>query len=445
MTASNPIPPDAFATAVESLDRDAFATLVGETYAATADAVTVDPSHVTVSSGDRRAEIRVVAAGDEPVSDDSVDTVAVASDSLLDGEAFDDAVEVVTPADLRERLLYAASPAASNEISERILGVPVRSAEYDDVATAGSMGDGATTDDEVTTDGEATTDDGGTAGSETEDGATHRDDFGPEPRSPSRAGSGGPVDAGPERPTEEVEPSSERAGATESETAGASSDRAYPRSLLAAVAVVALLAAGLGGVGVGATVGPDGLGGIAGVEGDDGGGTDSVDGDGTAAAGGDAANSVESVDGEPTDGPTDEAARNTAPAPTCERSALQVVQIQMNALRYNDDATNDGVRTLRAFASPENREVVGSVSEFAALFERERYAPMLTYDTAEYSVPEIDGGTAEIEVVTRENGRVTGRYEFRLELISGGSQGTDDALGDVDGCWMTDAVAASTE
>ena len=103
------------------------------------------------------------------------------------------------------------------------------------------------------------------------------------------------------------------------------------------------------------------------------------------------------------------------------------------------------MRTLRAFASPKNREAVGSVSDYAALFETARYAPMRTYDTAEYSVPEVDGGTAEIEVVTRENGGVTGRYEFRLELISGGSQGTDDALGDVDGCWMTDAVAASTE
>jgi len=467
VTANNPIPPDAFATAVESLDRDALATLVGETYAATADSVTVDPPRVTVSDGDRRTEIRVVAAADGSAPDESapaesVDAVAVAGGSResLAGKPFGDGVDVVTPADLRERLLYAAPPADANALAERVLGVPVRSAEYDDVAAAGSTGDGATDDGEAdgaTDDGEAdgATDDEGIDGASADDAtdetvmtggattagtaaggvaagdATDRDGSGPRPRSRSRADAGKPTDGADER--------------------------TYPRTLLAAVAVVALLAAGVGGALVGTAVGLDGLGGIAGVGGEEPtepspAGSDAVGsddasdgGDGTGGTDGDADGSAASVDGEPTDGPTDEVVRNTAPVPTCERSALQVVQIQMNALRYNDEATNDGVRTLRAFASPENREIVGSVDEFAALFEGERYGPMLTYDTAEYSVPEVDGGTAEIEVVTRENGDVTGRYEFRLELIDGGSRGTDDALGDVDGCWMTDAVAASSE
>jgi hypothetical protein len=66
---------------------------------------------------------------------------------------------------------------------------------------------------------------------------------------------------------------------------------------------------------------------------------------------------------------------------------------------------------------------------------------MLTYDTAQYSVPVIDDDTAEVEVVTRENGNVTGRYVFRLELVTGGSAGGDVILGDVDDCWMTDSVA----
>lgn len=465
MTASNPIPPDEFATAVESLDRDALATLVGETYAVTADGATVDPPRVTVSDGDRRTEIRVVAAADwanlnEPITAESVDAVAVAGGSgeSLDGDPFGDGVEVVTPEDLRERLLYAAPAADANALAERVLGVPVRSAEYDGVAAAGSTGDrttaggskaaestddeaaeGTTGDDEVdgaaadgVTDeaatvggaetGGAVADDATTAGATAAD-ATDRDGPGPRPRSSSRADAAEPADG--------------------------TAERTYPRTLLVAVAVVALLAAGVGGVLVGSAVGSDGLEGFAGVGGEestessptDSGPVGSDDGDGT----GDAGGSAESVDGEPTDGPTDEVARNTAPVPTCERSALQVVQIQMNALRYNDEATNDGVRTLRAFASPENREAVGSVSDYAALFETERYGPMLTYDTAAYSVPEVDGGTAEVEVVTREDGNVTGRYEFRLELIDGGSQGTDDALGDVDGCWMTDSVAASTE
>ncbi|QAU12942.1 hypothetical protein EKH57_09535 [Halorubrum sp. BOL3-1] len=456
MTASNPISLDAFATAVESLDRDAFAALVGEAYAVTADAAAVDPPRVAVSSGGRRTEILVVSDAAERVRGESADAVAVASDSLLDGGVPECDVAVVTPADLRQRLLYAASPAAANAITERILDLPVRSEAYDGVtnddATGGDAtnvgaGDGATSG--------GTTNDGDTTAGDTTDGAANDDGSDSEDGPLSRVGWTGAADAAADVTTAGVESSSERSRTgdsrtDESQTAGASSDRAYPRTLLAAVAVVALLAAGVGGAFVAATVGTDGPGGIAGVEGDDGSGTGTADGSGTGTADGGGTetadgDAVESVDGEPTAGPADEVVRNTAPAPTCERSALQVVQIQLNALRYNDNATNDGIRTLRAFASPENREVVGSVSDYAALFETERYAPMLTYDTARYSVPEVDGGTAEIQVVTREDGGVTGRYEFRLELIAGGSQGTNDTLGDVDDCWMTDSVASSSE
>jgi hypothetical protein len=85
------------------------------------------------------------------------------------------------------------------------------------------------------------------------------------------------------------------------------------------------------------------------------------------------------------------------------------------------------------------------VEQFISLFETPSYAPMLTYDTAQYSVPRVDNETAEIEVVTRENGSVTGRYEFRLVRVGGGTGESDSSLGDVDDCWMTDAVAASSE
>ncbi|GAA0724170.1 hypothetical protein J2744_002303 [Halorubrum trapanicum] len=412
MTASNPIPPDAFAAAVESLDGEAFATLVGEAYATTADAVDVDPPRVTVSAGGRRTEILAVSAADETVRDESVDAVAVASDSPLDRGTPTSDVEVVSPADLRERLLYAVAPAEANAIAERILGVPVRSAAYDEVGGDSARDDGAT-------ESEANDD---ARDSEASDDARDADATDGE----SAVATPRPDRGSPERPRP-----------AESRSTEASNDRTYPRTLLAAVAVVALLGAGVSGALVADTVGIDGPDGAAGVEGD--GATDSQPTEP------DPAGSADAIDGEQTAGPTDEAARNTALSPTCERSALQVVQIQMNALRYNDDATNDGIRTLRAFASPENREVVGSIGQYVALFETPRYAPMLTYDTAEYSVPEIADGTAEIGVVTRENGSVTGRYEFRLELIAGGSQGTNDALGDVDGCWMTDAVGASTE
>ena len=455
MTASSPIPLDAFATELESFDSDAFAALVGETYAATADGVEVDPPRVTVSEGGRRTELLAVAAADRGVPDDAVDAVdavVVASDSLDDlGPGLD--AEVVTPADLRERLLYAVPPAEANAIADRLLGVPVRSEAYDGAAasdTDAADDDGVTDVDGDESDGEGTaTDDGAATGAAT--GAVASGVTGGDTASlpTDRTTDDSSGDSRAHDRSNAAVPSGE-ATAAESATTGAPNERRSPRTVLAAVAVAALLVAAAGAGFAAGTAGITELGGVAGV-GDDGttdpsatgsdatGSTNGSDG-GTEGSGDDAGNTVSVADGDP----TGEAERNTALSPTCERSALQVVQIQMNALRYNDNATNDGIRTLRAFASPRNKELVGSTGEYVELFETERYGPMLTYDTAQYSVPEISDGTAEVEVVTRENGSVTGRYEFRLVRVGGGSGDTDSALGDVDDCWMTDAVAAST-
>jgi len=437
VTANTPIPPDEFANALASLDADAFATLVADAYAATADAADADPPRVTVRNGDRRTELLVVSAADGRVPDGPADAVVVASDSLLDGGGIGADAAVVSPEDLRQRLLYAVPPAEANAIADRILGVPVRSATYDAVApeagAADDRGDGAAVD----------------AGAE-DDGT----DSDPVPiYTDSDDGTSAGVSRANDRPSG---PAAGRRASDESgdgSAASASGDRPDRRTLVAAVAVAALLVAAAGAGFAAGTAGVGGSGGIAGVG--DGGTTDSPsadsdadestdDGDdasGTDSADGDGGNTVSVAGGDP----TGEAARNTALSPTCDRSALQVVQIQMNALRYNDNETNDGIRTLRAFASPQNRQVVGSVGEYVELFETARYGPMLTYDTAQYSVPAIADGTATVEVVTRENGTVTGRYEFRLVRVGGGSATTDSSLGGVDDCWMTDAVAASAE
>ena len=454
MTGNNPITPDAFATAVESLDRDAFAAFVGEVYGATADAVDVDGPRVTVSTGGRRTELLMISTADEGVAADGADAVVVASESLL-ADASEIDAEVVTPADLRERLLYAVPAAEANAIADRTLGLPVRSAAYDPVP--GDAGDAAD-DDHVRGDRSSVPSAAseGAAANPPASGRTAPDSERSQPRdrptdsadAVRRSGeTATTATAGDREPASERSGTGTPAGRSDTETR---TDRSYPRRALAVVAVVALLVAAVGAGFVAGTAGvggPDGIAGIGGnstdsapAESDPTGSTDgSDDGGGTTTADDDAANTASITDGDL----SDEAARNTAPTPTCERSSLQVVQIQMNALRYNDNATNDGIRTLRAFASPENKEAVGSVEEYAELFDSPRYAPMLTYDTAQYSVPAIDGGTAEVEVVTRENGSVTGRYVFRLELITGGSAGGDVILGDVDDCWMTDAVAAA--
>ena len=454
MTGNNPITADAFATAVESLDRDAFAAFVGEVYGATADAVDVDGPRVTVSTDGRPTELLAVSAADEGVAADGADAVVVASESLLDDAPGIDA-EVVTPADLRERLLYAVPTAEANAITDRTLGLPVRSATYDPVpGHTHDAGDAAGGEDD------RGGDQGGAPSATSESAAANSP---PSARTPPDSERSQPRD----RPTDSGDavrgsgetattaaPGDRETAADRADTGipagrsdtGTPTDWSYPRRAVAVVAAVALLTAAVGAGFVAGTAGvggPDGIAGIGGGEqsspadSDAAGSTNDSDDEGDTTD--DATNTAAITDGDL----SGDAARNTNLSPTCERSSLQVVQIQMNALRYNDNATNDGIRTLRAFASPENKEVVGSVEKYAELFDSPQYAPMLTYDTAQYSVPVIDDGTAEVEVVTRENGSVTGRYVFRLERITGGSAGGDVILGDVDDCWMTDAVAAA--
>jgi hypothetical protein len=457
VTANTPIPLDAFVAELESLDSDAFAALVAETYAATADDVAVDGPRVTVTDGGRRTELLAVADADRSVPEGAVDTVAVASDGLLDEGTAEGDIEVVSPADLRKRLLYAVPPAEANAIADRLLGVPARSGAYEVPDADGDAADDDTGGNAVDNDTGGADDDTDalTSGIDAPDGEGDRtngdDDTAGDPTGAVAASGATASDL---RSESRSTGRGDAGSAEDSQSDDAPSDRSRRRTAVAAVAVIALLVAAAGtgfAAGAAGIGGPGGIGGAA----DDGttdsepagsGATGPANGsddgsEGSLGGGDDGADTVSVADGDP----TGEAERNTALAPTCERSALQVVQIQMNALRYNDNATNDGIRTLRAFASPRNREVVGSTGDYAELFETPRYAPMLTYDAAQYSVPVIDDETAEVEVVTRENGSVTGRYEFRLVRVGGGTGESDSSLGDVDDCWMTDAVAASSE
>ena len=89
----------------------------------------------------------------------------------------------------------------------------------------------------------------------------------------------------------------------------------------------------------------------------------------------------------------------------------------MNALRYNDPTTNDGIRTTRRFASPQNRRAVSTFPQFVDLFEGPNYAPMLGHDAALYAPLGIDGDRATVRVVTYETGSATGHYEFRMRKV----------------------------
>ncbi len=431
-----PITPEAFAAAVDSLDRDALAGFVGRLEAA-ADAtasVEVDPPTVAVDDGDGRTRLFVAppdrTAPDLP-EDPAPDVVVVGSASR---PAWVDGAAVRTPADLRRQLLYAVSPEAAESIAEEWLGVPARAASYAPGPTSppDSHGSAPPADGNASDSGSGSEAPGGAAAPGTRDtkgAATAGGDDADDPR-PGSA---------PENP---ADPTDDTGGSEVPATHGAAG--------LAVVAVlVAMILAVAGGVVYAAEVAPDGDAGAfaaaAPAASTDGGLSEAeirrrsrepID-DSGAITGGSTASPGGEASLRPLDGPNDtEANRNVRPVPTCERSFLAVVQLQMNALKYNNDTTNDGIRTVRRFASPQNRQTIRSFDEFARIIKSPTYSPMLSHDSAQFTPIQSSDDYAQVQVLTREDGNVTGKYYFRLRKAESGGY---------DGCWTTDAVVSVPE
>jgi hypothetical protein len=421
-----PIPAETFDAAVDRLDRDALAAFVGRLEAAAdgAVAVEVDPPIVTVDDGDDRDRILVAPGGSDADTNRSgateppPDAIVVGPDSPEDTDA-DGSVR--TTADLRRQLLYAVSPAAAESIAEEWLDTPARSASYapepTPAAAPGGNADADTT--AAGSDPDAGTPDGSAVsavGASTADGATGRRGGPPEGRD-------GPPD----------------------DRSGAAVTRSSAGVSVVAVLVVVILAV-TSGVVYAAEVSTDGDAGAFAAPGpvdSDGlsdaeirrGSRDLIDESGAVATATPTPETGSGSDGHPLLSDT-EADRNVRPAPTCERSFLHVVQIQVNALKYNNNTTDDGIRTVRRFASPRNRQTIQTFDEFVRVIENPTYSPMLSYDSAQYTPIQSSDDYAQVYVTTRVDGNVTGQYTFRLRKIDGG---------EYEGCWMTDAVVSVPE
>ncbi len=406
MGGNDHIPAEAFTAALAELDRTDLAEFVADVYREMGEDVVVDPPVVTVHSDGDPVRLGALTGESDP-HPDAIDGVVTADPELAPERP------AIAPADLRQRVLYALSPARADELCEAYLDRPARSAEYAPVRPAEP---------------------------DSEPGSGDREE-----------GVRGEPPAGADRSLAGtwLEPLADVVG---------------PQAVLVGVLAVVVVATSAGAVFVGGLVPSDGDAALA-TAGED-------TGDGGAAAtptatseGGDGSieepleagqrdwggweaipnglpNSGETPTPTPTpgsDGGSDitdlGADRYTDLEPTCERSFLHVVQIQMNALKYNDNETNDGIRTVRRFASPRNREAVGSLQQFVRIIRSDTYAPMLTYDSAEYAPRRTGADSAVVRVVTREDGNVTARYAFRLRKQDGE---------EYDGCWMTEGVQSLT-
>jgi len=121
-----------------------------------------------------------------------------------------------------------------------------------------------------------------------------------------------------------------------------------------------------------------------------------------------------------------------APHPTPSLSPGKVVAIVLNALRHNDDPTQDaGIATTFEFASPANREATGPLERFTTMIKNPAYRSMLGFRSATQGRIEMDGSHARqrVVIVGQDGAEVT--YVFLLSKQSDGPYAN---------CWMTDGV-----
>ena len=133
--------------------------------------------------------------------------------------------------------------------------------------------------------------------------------------------------------------------------------------------------------------------------------------------------------------PSDPAAP-AAPEPSPDLSPAEVVRIQVEALKRNDDPTpGAGIATAFRFASPGNRAATGPLPRFDRMV-RAGYADLLGFARAEYGDLTVTGdrAVAAVTLVLRDGRRVT--YGFALSRQTAGAYA---------GCWMTDAVVERPE
>jgi hypothetical protein len=130
------------------------------------------------------------------------------------------------------------------------------------------------------------------------------------------------------------------------------------------------------------------------------------------------------------DSPTAPTTRPTSPDPAL--SPVEAVTAVLAALRDNNPADDEGIRTTFRFASPSNQAVTGPVDRFITMVKRPPYAALLNHRAASVRPIDADGQHAALGVTVVDH---DGRRVHYLWMLSRQADGPQRD------CWTTDAVS----
>ena len=115
--------------------------------------------------------------------------------------------------------------------------------------------------------------------------------------------------------------------------------------------------------------------------------------------------------------------------PVPDLSPADVIRIQIEALRNNDEGDR-GIEVAFRFASPSNKSNTGPLARFVSMIKKGPYALMLGFKEATYGPVEVRDNRARQRVTLVGEIKVVS-YWFYL------SRQSNEPYAD---CWMTDAV-----
>jgi hypothetical protein len=116
---------------------------------------------------------------------------------------------------------------------------------------------------------------------------------------------------------------------------------------------------------------------------------------------------------------TDAAPRvdRTSAVPLPELDPAEVVQIQLQALRENDE-TNQGIAVAFRFASPRNKASTGPLERFIHMIKAGPYRLMLDFEYASFT-PIVVEGVYAVQRVTLVGRQEIRTYDFLLRRQTG--------------------------
>ena len=120
---------------------------------------------------------------------------------------------------------------------------------------------------------------------------------------------------------------------------------------------------------------------------------------------------------------------NPGPRPNPDLSPMEVVRLQLDALRRNGELGGDvGIAVAFGFASPANRAVTGPLPRFVGMLKNPLYRPMIDHASARFGPVQVNGDVARLQAVLFGRSGEVAAYDFTL---------SKDAE---TGCWLTDGV-----